>query len=64
MTLAVDASPAGASGFRHDALFYSDDDEFLAGTLPFVLNGVDSGEAVLVVVPEPRLTQDSTSADA
>ena len=56
MTLAVDANPAGASGFRHEALFYADDEEFLAGTLPFVLEGVDRREAVLVVVPEPRLT--------
>jgi anti-sigma regulatory factor (Ser/Thr protein kinase) len=55
VTLVEDMNPTSTSGFRHEALFYSDDDEFLAGTVPFVLDGVESGEAVLVVVPEPRL---------
>ena len=55
MTLALDADPVDTSGFRHEALFYSGDDEFLAGTLPFVREGVALGEPVLVVVPEPRL---------
>jgi anti-sigma regulatory factor (Ser/Thr protein kinase) len=51
----LDADPVSGSGFRHEALFYSGQDEFLAGTVPFVLEGVDAGEPVLVVVPEPRL---------
>ena len=55
MTVLLDADPVNDSGFRHEALFYSGVDEFLAGTLPFVLEGVEMGEPVLVVVPEPRL---------
>lgn len=55
MTVVLDADSVNDSGFRHEALFYSGDDEFLAGTLPFVLEGVEIGEPVLVVIPEPRL---------
>jgi anti-sigma regulatory factor (Ser/Thr protein kinase) len=55
VTAARDADPVNGSGFRHEALFYSGDAEFLAGTVPFVLEGVDRGESVLVVVSEPRL---------
>ena len=51
----TDIDTVSGSGFRHEALFYSGDDEFLAGTVPFVLEGVETGEPVLVVVPEPRL---------
>ncbi|GAA2402599.1 sensor histidine kinase [Actinomadura vinacea] len=41
--------------FAHPALFYRGRDEFLAGTVPFVLAGPDSGEPVAVAVPGPRL---------
>jgi anti-sigma regulatory factor (Ser/Thr protein kinase) len=63
MTTAT-ASPAHARSFRHEALFYSSDDEFLAGTVPFILEGVDAGEAVLALVPEPRLAVLITALDA
>lgn len=43
------------SGFRHEAFFYADSDEFLAGTVPFLEEGVYAGDNVLVVLPEPRL---------
>jgi anti-sigma regulatory factor (Ser/Thr protein kinase) len=43
------------SGFRHEAFFYATDDEFLAGTVPFILDGVEAGEPVLALLPEPRL---------
>ena len=36
-------------GFRHEALIYADQDEFLAATVPFIRDGVRSGEPVLVV---------------
>jgi anti-sigma regulatory factor (Ser/Thr protein kinase) len=36
--------------FSHEALLYADADEFLDGTLPFVREGVDAGEPVLVVL--------------
>jgi anti-sigma regulatory factor (Ser/Thr protein kinase) len=35
--------------FRHEALFYSDWTEFVAGTVPFIRNGLAEGEPVLVV---------------
>jgi len=40
--------------FRHEALFYEGDDGFLQGTLPFVAEGVDAEEAVLVAVCPQR----------
>lgn len=42
-------------GFHHEALFYADADELLAGTLPFVQEGVEAGEAVMVAMPRPNL---------
>ncbi len=54
-------SPAGAvkvalveDTFRHEALFYSGEDGFLRGTLPFVRDGLQAGEPVLVAVREER----------
>ncbi|MFB4319299.1 anti-sigma factor RsbA family regulatory protein [Actinomadura sp. 21ATH] len=41
--------------FAHPALFYRDADEYLAGTLPFVLDGYAAGEPVAVAVPGARL---------
>ncbi|MHA6794435.1 anti-sigma factor RsbA family regulatory protein [Pseudonocardia bannensis] len=41
--------------FSHPALFYRDADEFLAGTVPFVLDGLTAGDPVAVAVPAPRL---------
>jgi anti-sigma regulatory factor (Ser/Thr protein kinase) len=37
--------------FVHEALFYAGMDGFLAGTLPFVRQGLAAGEPVLVAVP-------------
>lgn len=39
-------------GYRHEALLWSGIDEFVAGTAPFVLGGVEAAEPVLVAVPE------------
>src|SRR3954454_20745451 len=41
-------------GYRHEALFYRGDEEFLAGTVPLVRDAVDADAAVLVAVPRPR----------
>ena len=41
--------------FRHEALFHRGDDALLAGTLPFIEEGLALGHAVMVAVPEPRL---------
>src|SRR5215211_2675176 len=37
-------------GFRHEALFYSGGDRFLAGTLPFMEEAVAQGEPIMVAV--------------
>ena len=39
-----------AQGFRHEALFYSGEDSFLAGTLPFIREAVEEDEPVMVAV--------------
>ena len=41
---------------RHDAMFYSADEEYASRVREFVLGGLDAGGAVLVAVPEPKLT--------
>src|SRR3954471_13440445 len=51
-------SQSGASApttFRHEALFYSGDDGFLAGTIPFLSDGVDARQPCLVVVSADRI---------
>jgi anti-sigma regulatory factor (Ser/Thr protein kinase) len=50
--------------FVHPALFYRDDDTYLAGTVPFVEAGLAAGEAVAVAVPGHRLTLLSTALGA
>jgi anti-sigma regulatory factor (Ser/Thr protein kinase) len=40
--------------FSHEALFYTGEDEFLAGAVPFVTEGIASGEPILVVVSARR----------
>ncbi|MBE1535945.1 sensor histidine kinase [Actinomadura algeriensis] len=46
---------AHGGAFVHPALFYDNDDEYLAGTVPFVREGVAAGEPVAVAVPGARL---------
>ncbi|MBW5420494.1 sensor histidine kinase [Streptomyces sp. BG9H] len=41
--------------FVHPALFYRGEREYVAGTVPFLLEGLDAGEAVAVAVPEANL---------
>ncbi|MGW4502290.1 anti-sigma factor RsbA family regulatory protein [Micromonospora sp. NPDC004336] len=44
--------PNGAAGaFVHEGLFYRDPGELLAGTVPFVTDGLAAGEPVLVAMP-------------
>jgi len=50
----VTRSPAQERGFCHEAFFYAGDDEFLAGALPFLEEGVSRGEAVIAALPEHR----------
>jgi anti-sigma regulatory factor (Ser/Thr protein kinase) len=44
-----------ADNFHHEAFFYADADEFLAGTVPFVRAGLEAEEAILVAMPPARL---------
>lgn len=41
--------------FRHPALFYRGLDEYLAGTLPFIAEGLWAGDPVAVAVPGSKL---------
>jgi anti-sigma regulatory factor (Ser/Thr protein kinase) len=41
--------------FRHEALLYAGDDDFLAATVPFVADAVAAGEPTMVALPHPRL---------
>lgn len=52
MTVTV-AAPAGP--FIHPALFYSSDEEYLAGLVPFITEGLARQEPVAVAAPESRL---------
>lgn len=58
--------PRQGTGFRHEALFYADHDEFLAGAVPFLEAGVAAGETVLVALPGPRrlLLQEEVDPDS
>ncbi|GAA3462610.1 sensor histidine kinase [Saccharothrix longispora] len=38
--------------FAHEALLYRDDEQYLAGAVPFVRDGLNAGEPVLVAVPK------------
>ena len=52
-------------GYRHEALLYRDDTEYLAGTVPFVLEAVAQDIPVMVAVPPARLAmvRDGVGAD-
>ncbi|MCT2584487.1 sensor histidine kinase [Actinophytocola sp. S1-96] len=41
--------------FTHSAVFYRDEPEYLAHTVPFILDGQAAGEPVAVAVPGPNL---------
>ncbi|SFB26742.1 Anti-sigma regulatory factor (Ser/Thr protein kinase) [Amycolatopsis marina] len=49
------ARNAETGTFSHPALFYRGRDEYLAGTVPFVLDGLAAGEPVAVAVPGGNL---------
>src|SRR5690242_859480 len=41
--------------FVHPALFYRDRDQYIAGTVPFLREGLDAGEPAAVAAPPDRL---------
>jgi anti-sigma regulatory factor (Ser/Thr protein kinase) len=53
-------------GFEHEALFYRGDEDFLAGLVPFVREGLDRDESVMVALPRVRLAllQEALGGDA
>ncbi|MFJ5214361.1 anti-sigma factor RsbA family regulatory protein [Streptomyces sp. NPDC088354] len=51
----VRSEASGAGPFVHPALFYRSMREYMEGTVPFVLEGLYSGEPVAVAVPGARL---------
>src|SRR5687767_8920105 len=55
MTSAPAADLRPHDGYRHDAYFYDGLHGFLAGTVPFLREGVAAGQPVLAVVAPPRL---------
>jgi anti-sigma regulatory factor (Ser/Thr protein kinase) len=65
-TMCLGPVPAASGTFEHEALFYRGDEDFLAGLLPFVREGLERDEAVLVAEPAPRLGQlrDALGVDA
>lgn len=56
MTVTLKDHAAGAqAAFRHEALLYSGDDGFLAGTVPFLSDAIDAEQPALVVVSAARI---------
>ena len=47
--------PAAGDAFRHEALLYSNESEFLAGTLPFLRGAVEAGEPALAVLSAEKI---------
>jgi anti-sigma regulatory factor (Ser/Thr protein kinase) len=63
---AVTATRGSEQAFEHEALMYAGNEEFLAGTLPFISAGIEAGEPVLVAVDSAKiaLLRSALSADA
>lgn len=55
MTITAANHDHWADAFQHEALFYAGLDDFLAGTVPFLREGLEADEAMLVAVPAVRL---------
>ena len=55
MNTSSDVAEAGRDRFRHDALFYDGPDDFVAKTVPFIREGIDAGEPMLVVVSAEKI---------
>lgn len=54
------------NAFRHEALFYGDSDEYLAGTVPFAQEALAADEPLLIAVADEkrRLLEDALGAEA
>jgi len=51
--VATDAKPH--TGYQHEAFNYRNDEEFLAGTVPFIQEAVKLGQPIMVALVGPRL---------
>jgi anti-sigma regulatory factor (Ser/Thr protein kinase) len=51
----TEADPGPTAAFRHEAMFYSGDDGFLAGTIPFLTEAIAAEQPALVVVREAHI---------
>jgi anti-sigma regulatory factor (Ser/Thr protein kinase) len=58
------SEPVSVTTFRHEALLYSGMEEFLAGTVPFLREGVRRSEPTLVVVSRPKIAALTASLGA
>jgi len=56
-------TPQAIDRFRHQALFYSGWPEFMAGTVPFIRDGLAAGEPVLVVESPEKIRRLSIALD-
>lgn len=65
-TLTVELVDMSDDPFVHPALLYRGEQEYLAGTVPFIRAGLDAGEPVAVAVPGSRLAllREALGADA
>ena len=43
--------------YQHEALLFRGEDDFLEGTIPFILDGISLDQPVMVALPPPRLGQ-------
>lgn len=66
MSTSVDVASRPHSGYRHEAFLYTDEEQFLAGCVPFVRAGLAAGEPVLVALVPARLEllRDALGPDA
>jgi anti-sigma regulatory factor (Ser/Thr protein kinase) len=57
VTLLEDSPSTGKphESYRHEALLYRGDDEFVVGTVPFIREGLDAGQPVMVAVIPPKI---------
>jgi anti-sigma regulatory factor (Ser/Thr protein kinase) len=54
VTAEIETASRPHTGYRHEAFLYRGDDDFLAGTVPFVRDGVAAGQPVMVAVIAAR----------
>jgi anti-sigma regulatory factor (Ser/Thr protein kinase) len=47
--------PGSEQAFRHDALLYSGEEQFLAGVIPFIQDALEAGEPIVVALDRTKL---------